>query len=106
MIEELTLVLVQAVHNLHVVGTEFKVKNVDVFSHPGLVNGLWNNHDSPLEQPTQNYLAIPLAVLLTNLSNGFVGEDIVLSFRKWCPGFGLDVLLLVKLHRAGFLEPW
>ena len=102
----MTIVLIQAVHLLHIVSAQLEVKDIKVFGHPGLVNRLRDDYDTTLQQSTQNYLAVSPAVLLTDFGNRFVGEDVVLTFDEWGPGFGLDVLLLVELNSGVFLEPW
>lgn len=37
MVKELTIVLIQAVHLLHIVSAQLEVKDIKVFGHPGLV---------------------------------------------------------------------
>ena len=104
-IKELTLVLVKTGHGLHVVIGQFKVEDIDVLGHPLLVNGLWNDRDAPLQEPTQDDLTIGLAVLGCNLGNRFVGEDVVLTFGEWCPGFNPDAFTLRKLNFLVLLVP-
>ena len=105
MIKELTLVLVKTGHGLHVVIGQFKVEDIDVLGHPLLVNGLWNDRDAPLQEPTQDDPTIGLAVLGCNLGNRFVGEDVVLTFGEWCPGFNPDAFTLRKLNFLVLLVP-
>lgn len=48
MVKEATRLSVQRFDSFHIVGTQVKIENVEVFFHSLLPNGLGNGHDTPL----------------------------------------------------------
>ena len=65
---------------LHVLSIKFEVEEVQILLHPLLVNGLRDDDYVALQQPAQGYLCGSLAVFLSNLGEGRVGEQSVLFF--------------------------
>src|SRR2546430_14355745 len=76
MIEEETLARIKRGNRFHVSSVEFKADDIEILGHSLLTNGLWNDDDPPLRQPSQNDLRDTLAVLGTDGSEDFVVKDI------------------------------
>jgi hypothetical protein len=78
-IEEETRACIKSGYRLHIRSVEFEAEDVEVLRHSLLTNGLWNNDDVPLRQPSEDDLRDAFAVLSTDGRQGFVVKDIVLK---------------------------
>lgn len=62
------LTLIQSSDGVHLVGSQFKVKDLLVGLDPGLMNRLWEDDDAFLVFKAQDHLANILAILLSNVN--------------------------------------
>src|SRR5205807_6597279 len=85
MIEEETLARIKRGNRLHISCVEFEAEYVEVLRHSFLSDGLWNDDDFSLRQPSEDDLCDAFAVLSTNESEDFVVKDIVLSLGERSP---------------------
>ena len=106
MIEEQALACLQSTYRIHIGSVEIKIKYIEVLRHSFLSNGLGNDDDVSLRQPTQYHLSDRLAVLLGNRCEHFVLEDVVLSLGKRAPRFDLDIVLSQELLCCDLLVEW
>ena len=67
MVEEEAMGGVEIGDRLHVLSIKFKVEEIQILFHSFLVNGLRDDDNIALQQPTQGYLCGSLAVFLANL---------------------------------------
>src|SRR5699024_11289478 len=56
-----------------------------------------NHHNTTLDKPSQDYLGSGLVILFPNGDQQLIIEGIVFAFRKWSPGFMLDLVIFQKL---------
>ena len=85
MVEEETVGGVERSNLLHVLSIKFKVEEVQILLHSFFVNGLRDDDYVALQQPALGYLCGSLAVFLSNLGEGRVGEQSVLTFCQRSP---------------------
>ena len=82
MINDLAVADVHSSNASHLFLCQFKIKDVQIFGHPFLVDRLWDGGDIPLEVPAKHDLGRGLAMLLRNLGQGSVVEDVLLCLGK------------------------
>src|SRR5690606_196270 len=92
MIKEGAFFLVQRLDELHVFWTQFKIKNIKVFSHTFFSDRFWDSYYTTLDQPSKHHLCDRFLVFGTNGSQQFIAKKIVFPFCKRPPRFNLDVV--------------
>ena len=71
-------VLVKSVKRLHLVLTEIKAKDIDVFGQSFRLGAFRNDSSTPLNSPSQDNLSWSLSMLGSNLLDNFLFEAGVL----------------------------
>ena len=83
---------------------QFKIKDIQVFCHPFLMDRLGDGGEIPLEVPAEDDLGCGLAVPAGDLRQRLVVENILLSLGKGAPRLGNNPIVLHDPQGGVLLE--
>ena len=103
-VDDLAVADVHAGDALHLLSGQFKIKDIQIFCHPFLMDCLGNGRDIPLEVPAENDLGCCFAMLLRNSGQCFMVENITLPLGERPPGLGDHTVVLHDPQGGVLLE--